>query len=251
MKAIRMFILSSCFGPDAPDRPVRRQQNRTFRSRLFHDLVIAAGGRFGWRSGVFGRFVPGMRRPLPKRFRCADMKTSKSRLTGRSSPFTRLLVAQMAELVDAPASGAGTRKGVEVRVLFWAPNSDLRSAGYAIVKQLKKARLAGLFSCQLRGVRRRCQVISALISQASPTPAHIRKGQTMDETVAIESRSDFALWAIERAKEIVAQEGTALALAARDMDEEGLREAGHKLGGAISEALLEVFDGLLGQDDHG
>ncbi len=27
----------------------------------------------------------------------------------------------MAELVDAPASGAGTRKGVEVRVLFWAP----------------------------------------------------------------------------------------------------------------------------------
>ena len=29
--------------------------------------------------------------------------------------------AQMAELVDAPASGAGARKGVEVRVLFWAP----------------------------------------------------------------------------------------------------------------------------------
>src|SRR5688500_4510244 len=31
--------------------------------------------------------------------------------------------AQMAELVDAPASGAGARKGVEVRVLFWAPTS--------------------------------------------------------------------------------------------------------------------------------
>jgi hypothetical protein len=27
----------------------------------------------------------------------------------------------MAELVDAPASGAGARKGVEVRVLFRAP----------------------------------------------------------------------------------------------------------------------------------
>src|SRR3546814_14474510 len=27
----------------------------------------------------------------------------------------------MAELVDAPASGAGDRKVVEVRVLFWAP----------------------------------------------------------------------------------------------------------------------------------
>ena len=51
----------------------------------------------------------------------------------------------------------------------------------------------------------------------------------MDETVAIESRSEFALWAIERAKEIVAQEGTALALAARDMDEESLRDAGHKV----------------------
>ena len=29
--------------------------------------------------------------------------------------------AQVAELVDAPASGAGDRKVVEVRVLFWAP----------------------------------------------------------------------------------------------------------------------------------
>ena len=29
--------------------------------------------------------------------------------------------AQMAELVDAPSSGGGARKGVEVRVLFWAP----------------------------------------------------------------------------------------------------------------------------------
>ena len=27
----------------------------------------------------------------------------------------------MAKLVDAPASGAGDRKVVEVRVLFWAP----------------------------------------------------------------------------------------------------------------------------------
>jgi hypothetical protein len=72
------------------------------------------------------------------------------------------------------------------------------------------------------------------------------KGRFMEDTVAIESRSEFALWAIERAKEIVSQEGTALALAARDMDEEGLRDAGQKLGGAISDALLEVFDGLLG-----
>ncbi len=31
--------------------------------------------------------------------------------------------AQMAELVDALASGASIRKDVEVRVLFWAPTA--------------------------------------------------------------------------------------------------------------------------------
>ena len=36
--------------------------------------------------------------------------------------------AQMAELVDAPASGAGARKGVEVRVLFWAPFFRVRAS---------------------------------------------------------------------------------------------------------------------------
>jgi hypothetical protein len=33
--------------------------------------------------------------------------------------------AQMVKLVDTPASGAGDRKVVEVRVFFWAPNSEL------------------------------------------------------------------------------------------------------------------------------
>lgn len=31
----------------------------------------------------------------------------------------------MAELVDAPVSGTGGRKPLEVRVFFWAPNSIL------------------------------------------------------------------------------------------------------------------------------
>jgi hypothetical protein len=31
-------------------------------------------------------------------------------------------------LVDAPASGAGARKGVEVRVLFWAPFFNLTTS---------------------------------------------------------------------------------------------------------------------------
>lgn len=38
----------------------------------------------------------------------------------------------MAELVDALASGASTRKGVEVRVLFWAP----KNKGYSMKKNI-------------------------------------------------------------------------------------------------------------------
>lgn len=65
------------------------------------------------------------------------------------------------------------------------------------------------------------------------------------DTVEITTRSDFALWAIERAQEIVRLEGSALALAARDMDEAGLKESGAALGKAIADAMLEVFDGLV------
>jgi hypothetical protein len=35
--------------------------------------------------------------------------------------------AQMVKLVDTPASGAGDRKVVEVRVFFWAPIQNPRS----------------------------------------------------------------------------------------------------------------------------
>jgi hypothetical protein len=39
--------------------------------------------------------------------------------------------AQMVKLVDTPASGAGGRKAVEVRVFSWAPNSDqTRESGF-------------------------------------------------------------------------------------------------------------------------
>lgn len=65
------------------------------------------------------------------------------------------------------------------------------------------------------------------------------------ETVEIETRSDFAAWAIQRAQEIVAAEGTALAVAARDMDEDALAKCGAALGQAITDAILEVFDGLV------
>ncbi len=65
------------------------------------------------------------------------------------------------------------------------------------------------------------------------------------DTVEINGRSDFALWAIQRAQEIVMNEGAALALAARDMNEDALQENGAALGKAIADAMLEVFDGLM------
>ena len=69
------------------------------------------------------------------------------------------------------------------------------------------------------------------------------------DTVTIESRNDFALWAIEKARAIVAEQGGDLAIAARDMDEKAIAETGNALGAAITEALLEVYDGLIPADE--
>ena len=65
------------------------------------------------------------------------------------------------------------------------------------------------------------------------------------ETMAIESRSDFAQWAIERSRAIVADQGGDLAVAARDMSDDKIAETANALGQAIVDALLEVFDGLV------
>ena len=64
------------------------------------------------------------------------------------------------------------------------------------------------------------------------------------EPKTIENRADFAQWAIERSRAIVADQGGNLALAARDMSDEGIAEAANALGQAIVDCLLEVFDGL-------
>ncbi|WP_275786233.1 hypothetical protein [Pararhizobium gei] len=67
------------------------------------------------------------------------------------------------------------------------------------------------------------------------------------ETTEIGSRADFALWAVQRSQEILTNEGARLAMAARDMNEEALADTAAKLGRAISDALVEVFDGLIGE----
>ncbi len=67
----------------------------------------------------------------------------------------------------------------------------------------------------------------------------------MDETTEIGNRGDFGLWAIEVAKQVVADQGFELARAARDGDDDDVRAAGNALGQAITNALMEVYDGLM------
>ncbi len=67
----------------------------------------------------------------------------------------------------------------------------------------------------------------------------------MNETMEIDNRGDFGLWAIEVAKQLVADEGFELARAARDGSDDDVRAAGNALGQAITNALMEVYDGLM------
>lgn len=64
------------------------------------------------------------------------------------------------------------------------------------------------------------------------------------ETTTIETRADFAQWAIERAAAIVAGQGGDLAVAARSDNDSHVADAANALGQVIVDALLEVFDGL-------
>ncbi len=66
----------------------------------------------------------------------------------------------------------------------------------------------------------------------------------MNETMEIDNRGDFGLWAIEVAKQVVADQGFELARAARDGNDDDVRAAGNALGQAITNALMEVYDGL-------
>ncbi|MCJ8510405.1 hypothetical protein MUU53_21220 [Rhizobium lemnae] len=69
-----------------------------------------------------------------------------------------------------------------------------------------------------------------------------------DDEMTISSRSDFAQWAIERAKAIVADQGADLALAARESNDEKVGETANALGQAIVDTMMEVFDGLIGEE---
>nr|CAD6438670.1 hypothetical protein REQ54_04694 [Rhizobium sp. Q54] len=73
----------------------------------------------------------------------------------------------------------------------------------------------------------------------------------MEDTIEVGNGGDFGLWAIEVAKQIVSEQGFELAKAARDGSEDDVRVAGNGLGQAITNALMEVYDGLLDDPTDG
>ncbi|MBN8950805.1 MULTISPECIES: hypothetical protein [unclassified Rhizobium] len=72
----------------------------------------------------------------------------------------------------------------------------------------------------------------------------------MEDEIRIDNRGDFGLWAIEVAKQIIGEQGFELARAARDGTDDDVRAAGNALGQAITNALMEVYDGLLKKLDE-
>ncbi|NTJ67810.1 hypothetical protein G6M50_20540 [Agrobacterium rhizogenes] len=72
----------------------------------------------------------------------------------------------------------------------------------------------------------------------------------MEDEIKIDNRGDFGLWAIEVAKQIISEQGFELAKAARDGTDDDVRVAGNALGQAITNALMEVYDGLLEKLDE-
>ncbi len=72
----------------------------------------------------------------------------------------------------------------------------------------------------------------------------------MEDPMHVGNRGDFGLWAIEVAKQIISEQGFELAKAARDGTDDDVRAAGNALGQAITDALMEVYDGLLESADE-
>ncbi|MBO9422624.1 hypothetical protein J7481_24165 [Labrenzia sp. R4_2] len=68
------------------------------------------------------------------------------------------------------------------------------------------------------------------------------------ETLIINSREDFAQWAMDRANGIIVEQGSSLATAARTGDESRIADAANALGQTIVDALLDAFDCLVDTD---
>lgn len=67
--------------------------------------------------------------------------------------------------------------------------------------------------------------------------------------MTIDSRDDFAQWAIERTKSILTDQGSDLATTSLTGDEARMGEPANALGQAIIDAPLDTFDGLVDDDN--
>ena len=94
----------------------------------------------------------------------------------------------MAELVDAPASGAGTRKGVEVRVLFWAPSFR----GFAARAVLARCILAALVVSLPAGPAF-AQVETLPVIGGGAGGAEIEPVEAVSTPIAAEAAQDVAI----------------------------------------------------------
>jgi hypothetical protein len=56
------------------------------------------------------------------------------------------------------------------------------------------------------------------------------------------NRSELAMWAIRRAKEIVEPDGTEVALAGRELDGPAIEAASTQLAGDIVNAIIEAYE---------
>ncbi len=97
-----------------------------------------------------------------------------------SCPYVSPSSAQVAELVDALASGASARKGVEVRVLSWAPFPG--SGSYHCQRSLKKLRKTGAFFVSRAEFHRR--LVRARPLGLKPAGAHDARGAQKPPTLA-------------------------------------------------------------------
>lgn len=68
------------------------------------------------------------------------------------------------------------------------------------------------------------------------------------ETRIIDSRSDFAQWAIDRSNAILTDQGSQLATAVRDGNEAQIGETARVPGQATVDALIEATDGLTNDE---
>ena len=146
----RLAMRRATYRPTKPDPPkIVTMGADADMASTFHAGIASLHSRHASRRGARRQKA----QPAGRRARAA--------LTPRRSPATsRRAPAQVAELVDALASGASGRKAVEVRVFSWAPPLPLM----AVRDGSKRRKFQGFVECRQNMAKR------------STPPDHMRSG---------------------------------------------------------------------------